>query len=323
MWQQFNTKASKLSNPDLDPVYYSLHRSSADIVRAHSHDFRQLAPHLSPNCSEALDDDWLQITSIATYVVRLRNKRTEVIMGASDGAVYTFRNTGGAPIYRTECLFGPIVGLAVLPWIDAGQQYVVVISGKGTCCLLKSRKIVFMFVSPGFRIHGLYGDVEQRLLVMDRIDRAFTVYNIGEPAPLGRITVLPSGCAVIWRLNSFDMSNDNSGTHVFRVGSSGIYFNTLNVRDPTSANDAMLVHRFMTQKATAPEDFSSVLAGNHSGVTLFYQLYRLYGWALTNVPRGGPPSTIFCTSSCRPLSGSKRRPFARKRSIPRAISKWS
>jgi hypothetical protein len=45
--------------------------------------------------------------------------------------------------------------------------------------------------------------------------------------------------------------------------------------------------------------------------------------SITNVPRGGPPSIFFCTSSCRPLSGSKRRPFAGKRSIPQAISYWS
>jgi hypothetical protein len=158
--------------------------------------------------------------------------------------------TRAADLAGLPCLLSPIAGLIVLPWSYAGHSFVVAIERDGSACLLLWKKVMVECASSCFPIVRLACHFDQRLIVMEALDGSFTAYGLEHPGALAVTAKRPSGCTDMWRFNWFKRSD--SGTDAFHVGSSGIFFTTLQTLDLADVADcdAKLAFLLMTPAAS-------------------------------------------------------------------------
>ncbi|OHT00595.1 hypothetical protein TRFO_32708 [Tritrichomonas foetus] len=194
----------------------------------------------------------VRITALSCHIVNLPSQRIQIIAGGSDGKLYFFWENNKCPADIVNSLVAPIIGIAHLPIKFAGRSCLIAIGSDGTFCLFKWTKLSLIFASNCLPIVSVSFIESQQLIVVEKIDNSFYIYDLNDPLPLSVTTYLPQGSKIIWSRVKFPDAVDVSSTLSLHIAGASLFYSVIEVSK---------LKGYLIENNEIPKDFQNTIRG--------------------------------------------------------------
>ncbi|KAH0788911.1 hypothetical protein GPJ56_007123 [Histomonas meleagridis] len=239
-------------------------------------------------------DNNVKITSIACYFSYSNSlKDLQIIVGASNGALYFFTERSSFPISSSCDLQSPIIGITILPEVFLTRGHLA-IAKDGSIALYRLTKLQFIYHADQFPVLSIYYH-STNLLIVHKSNGSFTIYNANSPYPLSQQTYLPTDSKLIWSNVNIQLNQSKVfSTLTVSIGNQSTFYGALQVTKLHSIpfnelncdiiDTLELSYRLFNPHSTPNKNekfneklFSFVLVGSKNIPTFFYPLFHLRG----------------------------------------------
>lgn len=169
------------------------------------------------------------ITAICSQNFNNLSSRLQIIVGASDGKLYFFWENNLLPFEVSEALVSPIIAIIIFPIRFTKASCLVAVGRDGSFCLFKWNKMSHRYVTNNLPVISIGVIETQRLIVVQKSDNSFTVYNLNSPEPIGKMLFPPPRTVIIWSCVNFSKPTGIQSTLSLQIGGSSLFYSVLEV----------------------------------------------------------------------------------------------